>query len=146
MRFAVPQFIDVEDKLFGPLTLKQFIYLTGGAGIGVVLYFFLGFFLALLIGAPFIMIALALAFVKINNRSFVFILESAVYFYFRRKLYLWKKTLRKVTHQAEAPAEVVAKPFVPRLSESKLKELAWSLDIKESLYSSEQNMINTGNN
>jgi hypothetical protein len=29
MQFRVPQFIDIEDKLFGPLTFKQFIYLAG---------------------------------------------------------------------------------------------------------------------
>ena len=33
MMFSVPQFIDVEDKIIGPLTLKQFIYLAGGAGL-----------------------------------------------------------------------------------------------------------------
>jgi len=33
MRFEVPQFIDVEDKLFGPLTFTQFVYLAGSGGI-----------------------------------------------------------------------------------------------------------------
>ncbi len=33
MRFEVPQFIDVEDKIFGPFTFKQFLYLAGGAGL-----------------------------------------------------------------------------------------------------------------
>jgi len=32
MRFEVPQFIEVEDKIFGPFTWKQFIYLMGGEG------------------------------------------------------------------------------------------------------------------
>ena len=36
MRFEVPQFVDIEDKIFGPLTFKQFIYIAGGAGVSVV--------------------------------------------------------------------------------------------------------------
>ena len=32
MRFQVPQFIEIESKIFGPLTFKQFIYLAGGGG------------------------------------------------------------------------------------------------------------------
>ena len=32
MQFQVPQFIEVEDKIFGPLTFKQFVYVLGGAG------------------------------------------------------------------------------------------------------------------
>ncbi|TSC80302.1 MAG: hypothetical protein G01um101429_152 [Parcubacteria group bacterium Gr01-1014_29] len=31
-QFQVPQFIEVEDKIFGPLTTKQFFYLLGGGG------------------------------------------------------------------------------------------------------------------
>ena len=45
MRFEVPQFIEVEDKIFGPFTWKQFIYLAGGAGAAVTLYLMLPFFL-----------------------------------------------------------------------------------------------------
>ena len=38
MRFQVPQFIEVEDKIFGPMTLKQFIYMAGGAGLSFLIY------------------------------------------------------------------------------------------------------------
>ena len=38
MQFKVPQFIDVEDKLFGPVTFKEFVYLAGGAGLIYVIY------------------------------------------------------------------------------------------------------------
>jgi len=30
MRHEVPQFIDIEDKIFGPLTFFQGLYLLGG--------------------------------------------------------------------------------------------------------------------
>ena len=38
MHFQTPQFIEIEDKIFGPLTLKQFIYLAGAAGLSFTAY------------------------------------------------------------------------------------------------------------
>lgn len=131
MRFQVPQFIGVEDKLFGPLTLKQFIYLAGGAGMAFVLYDFLNFYLALLFIVPVAVLALALAFYKVNDKPFINILEAALKYFFTEKLYLWKKTERA----PKARAENVATPaqFVPSLSESRLKDLTWSLDINNNV-------------
>ncbi len=134
MQFQVPQFIEVEDKIFGPLTLKQFIYLVGGAGIVFALYTFLPFFLVLIVGAPVAALAVGLAFYKVNNRPLVDVIESAVSYFFSHRLYVWKKGEKQaVGAAAEAPA---APSLVPKLSESKLKDLAWSLDIQESVYSS----------
>lgn len=90
-QFQVPQFIEVEDKIIGPLTLKQFMYLAVGGAILFILYFYLKFalwFLAVLIVTP---LALALAFLKINGRPFIYFLMSVIAFIFKPKLYLWKK-------------------------------------------------------
>ena len=67
MRFQVPQFIDVEDKIFGPLTLKQFIYVAGGASITLVTTTFFGVFLGIIIASPILLRSLALAFYKIKS-------------------------------------------------------------------------------
>jgi len=56
MQFQVPQFIEVEDKIFGPLTFKQFVYMAGGAGLAYLLWRVLPFLLA----APLIMGAIGL--------------------------------------------------------------------------------------
>lgn len=136
MRFQVPQFIEVEDKIFGPLTLRQFIYLSGAAGIIVILWAILPTFLAFMIGAPVAILAAALSFVKINNRPFIYILESAFSFILKSNLYIWKKRERELTHTKLDKKEVKREDLiVPTLSKSKLKDLAWSLDIKESIYS-----------
>jgi hypothetical protein len=134
MRFQVPQFIEVEDKIFGPLTLKQFIYLLGGAGLSFIIYTFVG---NLIISAIFILpvmgFALALAFYKINNKPFIGVVESAFNYYIGNKLYIWKKVDKAIEAK-----NVVGKPvstsefYVPKLSDSKLKDLTWSLDIKQS--------------
>ena len=71
MRFQVPQFIEIESKIFGPLTFKQFIYLTGGAGIVFLFYITLPFFLAVMLIAPVGAFAIALSFYKVHNRPFI---------------------------------------------------------------------------
>jgi hypothetical protein len=138
MEYQVPQFIEVEDKIVGPLTLRQFIYLGGGAGLCVVLFLKLPLILAVLLGAPVAGLAGALAFYKVNGKSFTDVLEAAAGFYTSGRLFLWK-------HDNTAPAEIPATPLeaarakaaqeahtaLPRLSQSKLRDLAWSLDVKD---------------
>jgi len=132
MRFQIPQFIDVEDKIFGPLTLKQFIYVAGGASAGVVAVLFLGLFFGLLVASPIIVLALALAFYKINNRPFVHTLESAFKYATKDKLYIWRKEEKeKTTEDETASGEKYSSLVVPSLSESKLKDMNWELDVKK---------------
>ena len=135
MQFQVPQFIDVEDKIFGPFTVKQFVYLAGAAGVIFILNSFLPFIFAILIGGPIIALGIALAFYKVNNQPFIKIVEASFRYILNSRLYIWKKEQKKVTRKGKELEESV-ELFVPKLSDSKLKDLAWSLDIKESIYSS----------
>jgi hypothetical protein len=132
MQFQVPQFIEIEDKIFGPLTLKQFIYLAGGGGIVIVLFSFIPWFIAMFLAVPVGVFSLALAFYKINNKPFIGIVESVFRYYLGNRLYLWKKEDKKpqakeYTNNSSEKAEI----YVPKLSESKLKKLTWSLDINQ---------------
>lgn len=129
MRFQVPQFIDVEDKLFGPLTFKQFIYLAGGTGICAVLFTLLPKLVAIPLSLPIAAFSLALAFYKINSKPFVEVVESFIAYQMASKLYIWKKEDKKAVakdREVKAPAQV----YVPKLSESKLKDLSLALDIQ----------------
>jgi len=137
MQFQVPQFIEVEDKIFGPLTFKQFVYVMGGAGAAYLLWRVF----PLWISAPLILgvggLAAALAFSSWNGRPFIMALENAFFFTLRTKLYLWNnenKTSRTAqAHKREEEEAEQHEPqvYIPKLSDSKLHELAWSLDIKE---------------
>jgi hypothetical protein len=67
------------------------------------------------------------------------VLESAFKYWLGGKLYIWKKEAKRPPTTAEAAARDVksfASVMVPKISDSKLKDLSWSLDIKESIYSS----------
>lgn len=91
MRFEVPQFIEIEDKIFGPLTWRQFIYVGGGVGAAIAMFVTLPFILFLIFGIPLALISAALAFFPVNSRPFSFFLQ-AIYDYFRSKrLYLWRQ-------------------------------------------------------
>lgn len=91
MRFEVPQFIEIEDKIFGPFTWKQFVYLGGGIGLATVLFFTTPFIIFLLFGVPIGGLAALLAFYPVNNRPFSQFLESIVYFYKSSRVYHWRK-------------------------------------------------------
>lgn len=132
MRYQVPQFIDVEDKIVGPLTIKQFVYIAGGVGMSFVIYKYIPLFLAILVIAIIMPLSLALAFYKINNKPFIDFLESAFMFYTKQNLYIWKKEQKKIV-QSEREAPDARQVYVPKLSDSKLKDLSWSLDVSENL-------------
>lgn len=137
MQFKVPQFIDVEDKLFGPLTFKQFAYLGGGAGLVYILFRFLPGFIAFLVALPVAGFALALAFYKINGKPFIFIVNAWINYKLQNKLYLWKKIESKKLPQKKTEEENL-EGFIPTLSKSRLKDLSWNLDIKDLNKSSEE--------
>ncbi len=91
MRFEVPQFIEIEDKIVGPLTWRQFVYIAGGVGILVIMYLSLPFLFTIILGLPLGALAVSLAFHKINNRPFSMFLESSISYFSKNKLYLWRK-------------------------------------------------------
>lgn len=129
MRFQVPQFIEVEDKIFGPFTFKQFIYIVGGAGAAAVLWILIPVkFLAILIGVPIVAFAGALAFYKVNGKPFAHLVESFFKFYAGNRLYLWKKREKAVI--SKAPEKMHKTEFkVNHSGNSKLKDMSWNLDV-----------------
>ena len=89
MQYQVPQFIDVEDKIVGPLSLRQFLYISGAICLIMILYFVLTLWLwivlAILIGGG----AAALALVKVNGRPLTRLALSALQFYWQPQTYVW---------------------------------------------------------
>lgn len=119
MRFEVPQFIEIEDKIFGPLTWRQFVYLGGGLGICFVTMFilpsvlpsFISWFVILFIGIPLALLAGALAFYPINNRPFSYFLEAVWTYFTSSRLYLWKRKAEVVYKQQTKKRDAVALPL-----------------------------------
>jgi len=130
-QYQVPQFINVEDKIIGPFTIKQSLWVGAGGG----LIFFAKVFFPALLFWPFAIIvgglAIALSFLKINEQPFPIFLKNAFLYMVKPRFYIWRKEEPK--RAGEKPTAAAKEPLVaslPKLTESKLSDLAWSLDVK----------------
>ena|SRR3989344_3357616 len=105
-QFQLPQFIETEDKIVGPFTIKQFIFMSGAFGAAAVLYFVLNTFIWLLLAIPLCILGVAFAFVHVNGQPFAKVLGAAFKYYWAPQMYIWQNEpmhLRK--DKAAAPAE-----------------------------------------
>ncbi|MCA9353083.1 PrgI family protein [Patescibacteria group bacterium] len=132
MRFEVPQFINVPDKLFGPFTFKQALYLVGGGGLIFIISKLMPFFVTFLLGLPIAAFSLALVFYKPNGRPFMEMVESFLTYSFSHKFYLWRQRdpepgAQDVTQVHTTFPEEGAIPEQDK--REKISDLAWSLDI-----------------
>ncbi len=110
MQFEVPQFIEIEDKIFGPLTWRQFLYLGGGGLMAVVLFITAPFIIFILFGLPVGLLALALAFYPVNNRPFSHLLEAIYIFLTRKRVYHWEQK-NPVVYKETADIGRAANPY-----------------------------------
>ena len=123
MRFTVPQFIEMEAKIVGPLTFRQFIFIGIAGGICFVLYFTFPFSLFLLATIVLGSGAVAFAFLKIGGRGLPTILGNFLKFSLAPKIYLWGKK--------EVPVEVFKKEMAK--AEEKKEELPLKIAEKSRL-------------
>lgn len=135
MQFKVPQFLDIEDKIFGPFTFSEFAYLVGSGGICYILYKLLGLlygFIPILLVAGF---GAALVWYKPNNKPFINMLEAGAKYLFQDKLYIWKlKKVKKENSKENIMNKKIENTIsntsrTHKLTGSKLRDLAWSLDV-----------------
>ena len=92
MQFQVPQYIDVEDRIVGPLTLKQFFYIAGGFLTIFVSFFILVTWLWLITSVFIGTMSLAFALVKYNGRPLMTVTIAAIRYYTGGRTYTWQKT------------------------------------------------------
>lgn len=127
-QFVVPQFIEVEDKIFGPVTTRQFLILLS-AGLLLFIIFKLAdialfIFLAIIIGG----IALVLAFVKINGQPFHYFLLNIFQTLRRPSRRIWYKSFSKAELEESIKSGKVemveAVTEVPRMSYSRIRDLS----------------------
>ena len=90
-QFQVPQFIETETKIVGPLTLKQFLYIGVAALTSFFLFFVLQLWLWFIVSAILGTAAAALAFIKFNGRPLPAILKSMVSYLWQPRMYLWQR-------------------------------------------------------
>jgi len=141
MQFPVPQFIDVEDTVVGPLTIKQTVTL----GVGALIIFmsaliFVGF-IAVLIAIPTIIGSVLFAFYKPNGRPLYVLINNYFTYSIKPKIYIWrrepegiliKRAIKKETLKDNVSAEYKI------ISRNRLQELAWTLDTQQAVNPEEE--------
>lgn len=90
-QFTVPQFIDVEDKIFGPVTVRQFVIILFDGLLLAILYKLADLTLFVLLLAVLGGAGLVLAFVKVNGQPFHYFILNFLQTLRKPPLRIWQK-------------------------------------------------------
>ena len=134
MQFQVPQFTEIEDKIIGPFTLKQFLYLLGGGVIVFIFYKIFSLLVCIILSLPIAAVVIALAFIRVNNQPFISIVRNFFKFLRKPDFYVWKKPVAKVAKEEENPQIIKKTPpgkIVKPISKEKLQEINWRIEIEK---------------
>ena len=131
-QFVVPQFIDVEDKIFGPITARQFVILLVSGLLIFLAYKFADFalfvFILIVLGGG----ALIVAFVKINGQPFHYFLLNIIQTLRRPSLRIWNKIysnddLKRLREEAKVVIPEAIK-LIPKLSYNRIRDLSLTVN------------------
>jgi hypothetical protein len=127
-KFIVPQFIDKEDQILGPITVRQFLIMLVG-------FFLIFIAFKLLAFVPFIFVTILIAaiggtfgFLKINGQPFHVFFVNALQTVSRPGLRNWDKRptdaeLRAWIKRDDVVAPTIVSKQKPRPESSKLRDL-----------------------
>ncbi|PIR94566.1 hypothetical protein COT97_00825 [Candidatus Falkowbacteria bacterium CG10_big_fil_rev_8_21_14_0_10_39_11] len=126
-QFIVPQFIDVEDKILGPITIRQFGIMVVALVIGAIEFRLVSFVAFIPLAIITVGIAAIFAFAKVNGRPIHFFFLSFLQTLRRPNQRVWNKAAyvvgvqevkadHEIIHEEEAHKEAV--------SESRLHDLS----------------------
>lgn len=91
MRFKVPKDVDIEDRIAGPLTLKQLGWIGAGTGLCIILWKMVDFTLFAFLGVIILGLSAAFAFVRPYNQSLIGFCGSVTMFLSKPKQYFWRR-------------------------------------------------------
>ncbi|MBM2820292.1 MAG: hypothetical protein HW405_52 [Candidatus Berkelbacteria bacterium] len=131
MQYKVPQNIDLEDKIIGPLTMIQFLYLLIGGVIDYLLLTYLkGGVVFWILAIPIAVIALSLTFIKIQDQPLSHFVKAGIAYLRSPKIRLWRRNGLAVEYiQAkEIKKKVIPPPPKRRIEKSELEKLSQMLD------------------
>ena len=129
-RFIVPQFIDAEDKIIGPVTVRQFIIVIVGGLFIFAAYKLADFTLFLLETFIIAVVTLAFAFVKVNGAPFHLFFANFLNTLVKAKIRVWKKE-NIITQELKSKDEDKALTYVREkrlLPSRKLADLSLVID------------------
>ncbi|MEK7167665.1 MAG: PrgI family protein [Patescibacteria group bacterium] len=131
-QITVPQFLDVEDKVIGPITVRQFIELLVAGLIIVIFYKVFDFATFAVSGLIVLGMVLILAFFRPNGQGFHYFILNFLVTLKRPKLKVWKKQFTDAELKlfiAKPEAKALPSTTVrPPVTASRLSELSLIVD------------------
>jgi len=131
-QFTVPQFIDVENKIIGPITVRQFVIFLGAAIIIALAYRLFDFSLFVTVAVLILVVSVTFAFVKINAQPFHLFVLSLFQTVRRPKTRVWNNRLTPLDDMIAVAPTSTTSPVAPTkiFKKSRLAELALIVDTK----------------
>lgn len=134
-QFVVPQFIDVEDKIIGPITVRQFLIILAGGLLLFIEFKLCDLMLFIILGLFTLVFTLAFSFLKVNGMPLHYFILNIIQTFKRPTLRIWDKTphpneikeLSKQLQETTASNIPQVKPRIP-LVRSRLQELSLVVD------------------
>lgn len=127
---SVPQFIDVEDKIAGPLTWRQLLWMIGMVVTLLIIYNAIGTLGFIVTGVPIVLLFSALAFYRPQGQPLISFFFHGITYFFRPKVAVWQRPTgrsKKMATPTVAPKPVQKEK---RISPEELSRLARILDSK----------------
>lgn len=134
MQYRVPQNIDQEDKILGPMTFVQLIYALIGGALLLVLFATLSLPVFILLSVPILALTIAFALIKVQDQPFSRFFMSLLIYLKQPKHRIWqdldnpvgsdglgmdfKDDVTRDKPQAPAPSPVVARPLIIQQTET----------------------------
>jgi hypothetical protein len=130
-KFVVPQFLDTEGKIFGPITVRQFLILVVDFFFIFLCYKFFASATFLIIGLFLLATGIIIAFVKVNGRSIQYFILNVFESLRRPHLRVWQQVEIKEGYRTfKKGRERLETPPPPRkpLQHSRLSNLSLTVD------------------
>lgn len=139
MQYRVPQFIEHEAKILGPLNIKQSMTIGVVLVVCFFLYFAIGeenFFLFILLAGLLTGIALAISFYKVQGQALPVVMKNWINFSISPRLFLWRRKQSPVFLSTERERRAITivkqeKSPLKMRDEGKIEELIKKIDFEE---------------
>lgn len=128
--FSVPQFIDVEDKIAGPLTWKQLGWMISMGAVLLITFAFFETGFAIMVSIPIVLLFVSLAFYRPNGIPMAAFIGHVTMYIFRPKAAVWERPVKKFVPERKEPEKPVMQENREDkvLTGDKIKNLAKLID------------------
>ncbi len=113
MRYLVPQFLETEQKIWGPFSFKNFVVIIGVSGVAFMLYFLLNFFVWIVTAIFLLLATLTLMFYRYEGLSLPVVIFNSIGYSLWSRRYMWVGRAQK-----QNPTDILMSPKAPIVNEA----------------------------